>query len=179
MRCSFLNLKLTRDQHTHNWHGYSCSISMWTNVVIFFSKGREFTISVGHTNGSLWCRECLVRPGPQGVKPLCIGWCAITPSPGSMRLNDARMIDGWQILFSSMLSKGHYTHEPRAVTMELWEPKRVCLKAVPRHLQKHVVWSRVLKCSDHETWSIWCHVRIHVDFVISILHSHTQLVPQA
>ena len=31
--------------------------------------------------------------------------------------------------------------------------------------------------SDHETWFIWCYVRIHVDFT-SILHSHTPLVPQ-
>jgi hypothetical protein len=31
--------------------------------------------------------------------------------------------------------------------------------------------------SDHDTWSIWCHVRIHVDFYI-ILHSHTPLVLQ-
>ena len=39
------------------------------------------------------------------------------------------------------------THEPRAVTMKLWEPKRKCSKAVPTHLQNHVVWSRTLKCS--------------------------------
>ena len=32
--------------------------------------------------------------------------------------------------------------------------------------------------SDHETWSIRCHVGIQVDFT-SILHSHTPLVPQA
>ena len=43
--------------------------------------------------------------------------------------------------------KGHFTHEPRAMTMKLWEPKRKCPKAVPRHLQNHVVWSRTLKCS--------------------------------
>ena len=29
----------------------------------------------------------------------------------------------------------------------LWEPKRKCPKAVPRHLQNHVVWSRTLKCN--------------------------------
>ena len=52
MRCAFLNLKPIRDPHTHNWHGYSCSISMLTNVIIFYSKARECTISVGHTNGS-------------------------------------------------------------------------------------------------------------------------------
>ena len=44
-------------------------------------------------------------------------------------------------------SKGHFTHEPRAVTMRLWEPKRKCPKAVPTHLQNHVVWSQILKCS--------------------------------
>jgi hypothetical protein len=121
--------------------------------------------------------------------------------------------------------------------MKLWEPKRNCPKAVPRHLLNHVVWSRTLKCgvksyvtvsstkcyfneflfirilthdkiektnsyecsechdlrfcirptskrwflkikpSDHETWSIWCHVGIHVDFT-SILHSRILMIPQ-
>ena len=32
--------------------------------------------------------------------------------------------------------------------------------------------------SDHETWSIWCHVGLHINFT-SILHSLTMLVPQA
>ena len=135
-------------------------------------------------------------------------------------------------------SLGQFTHEPRAMTVKLWEPKRKCPKAVPRHLHNYVVWSRILKCSvksyvtglsticyfneflfmrvlthdkikqnincenrsamvllvlrqaylhkmvlgnnpsDHETWSIWCHVELHVDLK-SILHSHTLLVPQA
>ena len=44
------------------------------------------------------------------------------------------------------LTKGHFTHEPRAMTMKLWEPKRKSPKAVPRHLQNHGVWSRILKC---------------------------------
>ena len=43
--------------------------------------------------------------------------------------------------------KGHFTHEPRAVTMNLWEPKRKCPKVILTHLQNHVVWSRILKCS--------------------------------
>ena len=30
----------------------------------------------------------------------------------------------------------------------------------------------------HGTWSVWCHVGIHVNFT-SIFHSHTPLVPQA
>ena len=38
-------------------------------------------------------------------------------------------------------------HGPRAVTMELWEYKRKCQKAVPRHFQTHIVWSQTLKCS--------------------------------
>ena len=139
---------------------------------------------------------------------------------------------------SPYLSKGHFTHEPRAVTKKLWEPKRKCPKAIPRHLQNHGLWSRIFKCSvkpyvtgpstkcyfneflfmqgphtwsniinkqlwnfgfswspgfalgipprsgfknnpsDHETWSIQCHVGIHVDFS-SILRSLTPLVPQA
>ena len=44
-------------------------------------------------------------------------------------------------------SKGHFAHEPGAVTMRLWEPKWKCPKAVLRYLQNHVVWSRTLKCS--------------------------------
>ena len=44
-------------------------------------------------------------------------------------------------------TKGHFTHKPRFVTRKLWEPKRVCPKAVPRHLQTRVVWSQILKCS--------------------------------
>ena len=43
--------------------------------------------------------------------------------------------------------RGHFTHEPRAMTMKLWEPKRKCPKAVPTHLQSRVVWSGTLKCS--------------------------------
>ena len=39
-------------------------------------------------------------------------------------------------------TEGHFTHEPRAVTMSLWEPKRKCPKPVPTRLQNHVVWSR-------------------------------------
>ena len=30
--------------------------------------------------------------------------------------------------------------------------------------------------SDHETWSIRCHVGIHIDFTFIILHSHTRSV---
>ena len=44
-------------------------------------------------------------------------------------------------------SQGHFTHEPRAVTMKLWKPIRKWSKAVPRHLQNLVVWSRIFKCS--------------------------------
>ena len=48
--------------------------------------------------------------------------------------------------------KGHFTHEQRAMTMKLREPKRKCPKAVPRHLQIHVVWSWTLKCSVSRIW---------------------------
>ena len=45
------------------------------------------------------------------------------------------------------LVKGHFTPMPRVVTTKLGEPKRNCPKAIPRHLQYHVVWSWILKCS--------------------------------
>ena len=48
---------------------------------------------------------------------------------------------------NNLLLSGLFTHEPRAVTMKSWEPIRKCPKAVPRHLQNHVLWSRTLKCS--------------------------------
>ena len=41
----------------------------------------------------------------------------------------------------------HLTHEPKAATMKLWEPKRECPPTVPRDLQNLVVWSWILKCS--------------------------------
>jgi hypothetical protein len=44
-------------------------------------------------------------------------------------------------------SQGHFTHEPRSMTMKLWEPKRKCPKAVPRYLQNHVVLLWTLKCT--------------------------------
>ena len=57
-------------------------------------------------------------------------------------------------IICSILNKAHFTHEPRAVTVELWEPKRKCPKAVPTHLQNHAVWSHVLKCNvkSYVTW---------------------------
>ena len=36
---------------------------------------------------------------------------------------------------------------PRAMTMKWCEPIRKCPKAIPRHLQNHVVWARILNCS--------------------------------
>jgi hypothetical protein len=43
--------------------------------------------------------------------------------------------------------KGHFTHEPRVVTIKLREPEKKCPKATPTHLQNHVLWSRSLKSS--------------------------------
>ena len=55
---------------------------------------------------------------------------------------------GWDLWITNFwLIKGHFTHEPRAVTMKLWEPQRKCPKAVPTHLHNHAVWSRTLECS--------------------------------
>ena len=48
---------------------------------------------------------------------------------------------------NSISCKGHFTHETRAVTMKLWEPKRKCPEAIPIHLQNHVVWSPTLHYS--------------------------------
>jgi hypothetical protein len=46
------------------------------------------------------------------------------------------------------LTEGHFAHEPRALTMKLWEPKRKCPQRPSQHtLQIHVLWSRILECS--------------------------------
>ena len=55
----------------------------------------------------------------------------------------------WRLTTSSLVSRheGHFTHKPRAVTMEFWESKRKCPRAVPSHLYNHVVRPRTLECS--------------------------------
>jgi hypothetical protein len=54
-------------------------------------------------------------------------------------------LPSWSIAKLGDLTKGHFTHEPRAVTVWLWEPRRKCPMAVPTRLQDHVVWSQTLK----------------------------------
>ena len=50
-------------------------------------------------------------------------------------------------------NQGHFTHEPRGVTMNLSEPKRKCPKAVPTHLQHHVV-----SCGHGSSSVVWSHM---------------------
>ena len=38
----------------------------------------------------------------------------------------------WVVRTSKLPTKGHFTHEPRAVTMKLWEPKRKMSKGRPK-----------------------------------------------
>jgi hypothetical protein len=42
-------------------------------------------------------------------------------------------------------NEGHFTHKPRAMTTQLWEPKGV-QRPFQDRLQNHVLWSRILKC---------------------------------
>jgi hypothetical protein len=56
------------------------------------------------------------------------------------------MVRIWNLL----VLKGHFAHEPRAMTMKFWEPERKCPKAIPRHFQNHVLW----------LW--WCSVKSYV-----------------
>jgi hypothetical protein len=56
--------------------------------------------------------------------------------------------------FSSLgLVQGHFTYEPRAVTMKLWGPTRKCPKAVLTHFQNP------------------CRLYIHLAFTCSVGHS--------
>ena len=60
------------------------------------------------------------------------------------------LTNGWIAAYRYYLFymvKGHFTHEPRAVTIKVWEPKRKCPKAVSTHLQNHVLCWWILKCS--------------------------------
>ena len=59
------------------------------------------------------------------------------------------VVCGWSPLIHGQMTniEGHFTREPRAVTMKLWGLKRKCPKVVPQDLQDHVIWWRALKCS--------------------------------
>ena len=47
-----------------------------------------------------------------------------------------------------LATKGHFTHEPRAVTVQIVRAQKKVSEVVwPTHLQIHVVWSRTLECS--------------------------------
>ena len=92
----------------------------------YFCKELEIT-RVSYNFQLQWC---LVKKNSRGPPLSHKWWLAICMNA---------------LIMSSI--KGHFTHEPRAVTMKLWEPKRKCSNAVPRHFQNHVVWSRTLKCS--------------------------------
>ena len=60
---------------------------------------------------------------------------------------------------------GHFTHEPRTVTMKLWEPPKKSPKAIPKHFQNHVVWSRAVKCN----------VKIYVTMPLTKCYSNESL----
>ena len=64
------------------------------------------------------------------------------------------VINSYTLLAERLNLHGHFTHEPSAVTLKLWEPKRKCPKAVPRHLQIHAMWSRTLKCEVICDWAL-------------------------
>ena len=64
-------------------------------------------------------------------------------SLGSWNLSD------WSYWFGS--NKGHFTHEPRVVTMELWEPKRKYTKAV-----QHT--SKIMSCGHGSSSVVWSHM---------------------
>ena len=81
------------------------------------------------------------------VSFLCLVGTIISVILWTIQLHEISM-ENLLFQMQSILTKGHYTHEPRAVTMKLREPKKKSPEAIPRHLQKnHVVWSRILKCS--------------------------------
>jgi hypothetical protein len=92
------------------------------------------------------CRICPILVSSSSRKKISINKIVTYINLKSLQSLSLSLIN--LLNFSSTLkSKGHFTHGPRAVTMKVWEPKRKFLKAVPRHLQNHVVWSRTLKCS--------------------------------
>ena len=77
--------------------------------------------------------------------PIHLDFSQNQPAAITLNIGSPRTLPS--IEWEELATKGHFSNEPRAVTMKLWEPKRKCPKAIPTHLQNHVVRSRILKCS--------------------------------
>ena len=131
-------------EHVQNWAKSLCRdrLCEW--------QGRERALKMGIKLHLRFPQSLLTFPIPvhhfldfmiywefQGIRLLYLGGSKV-----------ARSHKPFYILHSTFPTqcKGHFTHESRSMTMELWEPKRRCPKTVPRHLQNHVVWSWILKC---------------------------------
>ena len=92
--------------------------------------------------GDTWMDERSIRsihPPPSWRTPVC----GLHRSP-SERFQLQPVTCWWCSLEDF---EGHFTHEPRAVTMTLREPKRKVSKGRPNTPQNHVVWSQIFKCS--------------------------------
>ena len=71
-------------------------------------------------------------------------------------------------------TKDHFPHKPRAVTMELWEPKRKWLKAVPNTPPK--------SCSvvtDPQVWShMWPRPQPHAILMDFYSHGSSHMIKE-
>ena len=83
----------------------------------------------------------------------CVGICMEVAHEALTKLSKTccpLLVNLWtrtELILKSVRVASKFTHEPIAVTMELWEPTIKCSNAVPTHLPNHLVWSRTLKCS--------------------------------
>jgi hypothetical protein len=78
-------------------------------------------------------------------------------------------------VWGCFVKASHITHKTRAVNVKLWEPKWKCPKAVPTHLQRHVVWSQSLKC--HVDFVLFHNVTQHTKSLLSRVHDINAKTP--
>ena len=124
----------------------------WNNIWLRGPVTYDFTLHLRIRDHTTWLWRCVGTVfghfllGSHNFMVIALGSCVKWP------LLDGDMEDeGSQ---STMLStfiwiKGHFAHEPRAVTMRLWEPKRRSVLKPPSQdrLLHHVGWSWTCKCS--------------------------------
>ena len=124
----------------------------WNSIWLRTWSQYDFTLHLQVHDHPTWCKRrswdggfsTLLLLGSHNLMVTALGSCAKWPLI-HMKVESIVLCEPSSSMSPS--SKGHFTHEPRAMTMKLWEPKRKCPNTVPTHLHNHVVWSRILKCS--------------------------------
>ena len=149
---------------------YSCAylqLAKHTDKGHFTYKPRAMTMK-------LWePKESVRRPSQftskimqRGHRPSSVPWSHTWPDPRPNAISINFYSCGSSLMIKKKWNKINSYEHPECHGLPV-----LC----EAHLQEVILENSQ---SDRETWSIRCHVRIHVDFT-SILHSHTPSVPQA